>query len=185
VEYITRKGRSVQGQVLALIKSTDSPISTRQLAIKLNVSWHTVQHYCFELLLKNEIDRLRVGTTHAWHKVKHNAIVEETNNRKYFSPLSSERSGTKSSKTNFFRYRNESTSLNDTEKRLDQELQKTIDQQITDLLEQIGELQKKKEPQKVKEVYSTATGIPIFDMWLSIQQSVTSSKKYLRYGIVQ
>lgn len=50
------------------IEHVGNPISTRQLAINLCLSWHTAQQYCLELLLKGKIDRLTIGGSHIWLK---------------------------------------------------------------------------------------------------------------------
>lgn len=50
------------------IEHAENPISTRQLAINLCLSWHTAQQYCLELLLKGKIDRLTIGGSHIWIK---------------------------------------------------------------------------------------------------------------------
>lgn len=64
---MTRKGLCVQEQILDIIRE-GNPLSTSQLAQHLKVSWHTVQHYCFELVFKGKIDKLTVGSSHIWIK---------------------------------------------------------------------------------------------------------------------
>lgn len=63
---ITRKGRLVQEQILDSIIGEAYPISTRQICLKLGYSWHTIQQYCLELLVKKRINRLEVAGTHLW-----------------------------------------------------------------------------------------------------------------------
>ncbi|MBI5072718.1 hypothetical protein HZA99_02780 [Candidatus Woesearchaeota archaeon] len=63
---ITRKGRVVQEQILVCIQRENSPLSTLQLSSKLGFAWHTIQHYCIELLFRKKIDRLEIAGRHIW-----------------------------------------------------------------------------------------------------------------------
>lgn len=65
---MTRKGNKVQKRIMRMLLKKSRPFSTREIALKLRLSWHTVQEHCLELLNKGEIERMRIGTTHVWMK---------------------------------------------------------------------------------------------------------------------
>jgi DNA-binding transcriptional regulator YhcF (GntR family) len=65
---ITRKGMRVQELLLERIEKEEYPISTRQLALALQLSWHTVQEYCLKLQLKKKIHGFRTAGSYLWTK---------------------------------------------------------------------------------------------------------------------
>jgi len=63
---------------LDLIKKEVDPVSTREICLKLNYSWHTVYRYCLELFAVGKIDKLSTKGPHLWmqngifsKKIKH------------------------------------------------------------------------------------------------------------------
>ena len=63
---ITRKGVRVQELLLERIEKEDHLISTRQLALILNLSWHTVQQHCLSLQVKKKIDGFQIAGSYLW-----------------------------------------------------------------------------------------------------------------------
>jgi hypothetical protein len=66
VSYITRKGKVIQEHILEYIQSVEHAVSTRQIALKLEYSWITIQNHCLELTLSKKIDRLPFPGAHLW-----------------------------------------------------------------------------------------------------------------------
>ena len=62
---ITKKGLVVQERILDVLKE-ESPLSTRQLALKLNLSWHTVQQHCLHLSLKKKLSNFELAGSYIW-----------------------------------------------------------------------------------------------------------------------
>ncbi len=62
---ITKKGLLVQSRVLDALKE-ESPLSTRQLALKLNLSWHTVQQHCLQLFIKKKLKHFELAGSYIW-----------------------------------------------------------------------------------------------------------------------
>ncbi len=62
---ITKKGLIVQESILNVLKE-ESPLSTRQLALKLSISWHTAQQHCLHLLVKKKIEHLELAGSYVW-----------------------------------------------------------------------------------------------------------------------
>ena len=72
---MTKKGDKIQKKIIRILLKEERPLSTRELAMKFDISWHTVQQYCLELLASGKLERLRIGTTHAW-MLKKEKIVD-------------------------------------------------------------------------------------------------------------
>ena len=80
---ITKKGLIVQERILDALKE-ESPLSTRQLALKLNLSWHTVQQHCLHLSLKKKLSNFELAGSYIWlvSESKINVENQKTENEK-------------------------------------------------------------------------------------------------------
>jgi hypothetical protein len=59
--------RGVEQAVLKLVRDTaPRPVSTREIAGKLKIAWHTADRYCLKLQLKSELDSFTIGKSTAW-----------------------------------------------------------------------------------------------------------------------
>ena len=111
----------MQEQLLSYLETVDNPITTRQLALRLGVSWHTIQHYCLELHAKKKIGQFSSSGFYYWTKKavhqenKDNVIENER--KKLISILENE---------------------------LDKEIDVEIDAEIETLLREIEELKQRK-----------------------------------------
>jgi hypothetical protein len=137
---ITRKGRIVQEQILDCIEKAENPVSTRQLALQLGYSWHTVQQYCFELLLKKKIDRIPLAGSHVWivkGRYTSTPLQNNSDKSKYLEGIPQQK---------------------EAEKKLVDAVDKALDEEIAELLQQLQyqlgrkvEQQKKEEKEKVQK----------------------------------
>ena len=67
---VTRKqklGKSIDQDILNTLKSSKNPISTRDLSIKINRAWYSVQTHCLRLQLDNKITGFKVTNINVWH----------------------------------------------------------------------------------------------------------------------
>jgi len=62
--------KEVGKNILALLKQSPRPLTTRELAAKLNVAWHTADRYCLKLQLKNKVANYTIGKATAWYAKK-------------------------------------------------------------------------------------------------------------------
>ncbi len=70
---VTRKaklGREIDQEILNALKSSKNPISTRDLAIKINRAWYSVQTHCLKLQLKGKINGFNVTNINVWETKK-------------------------------------------------------------------------------------------------------------------
>lgn len=58
--------KSLDKVLLKVLEDSTKPISTRDLALKAKVSWHTADRYCLKLQLQGLIDSFTVGKSTAW-----------------------------------------------------------------------------------------------------------------------
>ena len=84
---ITKKGLLVQSRVLDALKE-ESPLSTRQLALKLNLSWHTVQQHCLHLFIKKKLKHFELAGSYIWllSESKKGREKKKTENETKISP---------------------------------------------------------------------------------------------------
>ncbi|MBT4539152.1 HTH domain-containing protein [Candidatus Woesearchaeota archaeon] len=62
--------KEVAKQIVRLLNASKQPISTREIAEKLNIAWHTADRNCLKLQLKKKVDCFTIGKATAWFKVK-------------------------------------------------------------------------------------------------------------------
>lgn len=63
-----KRGRKIELDILKVIKSLKTPISTREICLKINRAWHTVDRHCLKLQLAGKIIGFKVGNVNAWVK---------------------------------------------------------------------------------------------------------------------
>jgi DNA-binding transcriptional regulator YhcF (GntR family) len=71
---ITSKGERIKNKILKCIEQENAPLSTRQIAIKIKYSWHTLQQRCLELEVKGKIQHIKIAGSHLWSKKQTNEL---------------------------------------------------------------------------------------------------------------
>jgi len=69
----TRKaklGKKIDNEILAAIQKSENPLSTRDLALKINRAWHSVQTHCLKLQLKGKLLGFTVSNINIWQAKK-------------------------------------------------------------------------------------------------------------------
>jgi len=54
-------GRDIQKKIVKVLRDSENPVSTRDLALKIGRAWHSVQHHCFRLQIAGKIHGFQVG----------------------------------------------------------------------------------------------------------------------------
>lgn len=57
---------SIDGSIINLLKSEKRPLSTREISIKVGVSWHPVMNHCLRLQLAGKVECFTIGKSTAW-----------------------------------------------------------------------------------------------------------------------
>jgi hypothetical protein len=52
--------------ILQVISESENPVSTREISLKLERSWHSIQYRCLRLQLSGRIHGFRVGRMNLW-----------------------------------------------------------------------------------------------------------------------
>ena len=66
---VTRKaklGSEIDQEILNTLKSSKNPISTRDLALKINRAWYSVQTHCLRLQIDDKIEGFKVTNINVW-----------------------------------------------------------------------------------------------------------------------
>ena len=69
----TRKaklGKRIDREILTALKTSQNPLSTRDLALKIGRAWYSVQAHCLKLQLKGEINGFTVTNINIWEMKK-------------------------------------------------------------------------------------------------------------------
>ncbi|MFH1682492.1 MAG: hypothetical protein ABIA37_01725 [Candidatus Woesearchaeota archaeon] len=61
--------RELDQDIFRLIKNSPRPISTLEIAHKLNIAWHTADRHCLKLQLKKQVDFFTIGKATAWFSI--------------------------------------------------------------------------------------------------------------------
>jgi DNA-binding Lrp family transcriptional regulator len=61
-----KRQKGIDTKILDLLNSEPRPISTRELAIKAKLSWHTVINHCLRLQIKGRLDGYKIGNINVW-----------------------------------------------------------------------------------------------------------------------
>jgi hypothetical protein len=66
-----KRSKKIQRHILTFLSKNDTPVSTREIALKISRAWHSVQLNCMKLQLEGRIEGIRIGNINAWVKRKH------------------------------------------------------------------------------------------------------------------
>jgi len=61
-----KRGINIDVKIIDFIKKQIHPISTREIAITLNLSWHTAINHCLRLQLSKKIEGYKIGNINVW-----------------------------------------------------------------------------------------------------------------------
>lgn len=61
---------NIRNNILKIIYNSDKPVSTREIGLKINRAWHSIQTYCLKLQLEGKIEGFKVGNMNLWIKKK-------------------------------------------------------------------------------------------------------------------
>ncbi len=61
-----KMNNSIDKKILDLLKSSDKPLSTREISLKIKKAWHTVNAHCLRLQLEGKIKVIRAGNITLW-----------------------------------------------------------------------------------------------------------------------
>lgn len=71
---ITRKAKlahKIDSEIVSVLKSSKNPVSTRDLALRVNRAWHSVQAHCLKLQIKGEVNGFNISNINVWEIKKH------------------------------------------------------------------------------------------------------------------
>ncbi|MBI4177112.1 MAG: hypothetical protein HY516_01990 [Candidatus Aenigmarchaeota archaeon] len=58
--------KSIDVAVLKILRGSENPVSTREIAIKINRAWHSVNTHCMQLQLEGKLERLKISNLNLW-----------------------------------------------------------------------------------------------------------------------
>jgi predicted ArsR family transcriptional regulator len=58
--------KDLKEKILEVLKNSNKPLSTDEIASKLKISWHTVMRHCLDLELQDKLSKFIIGRISAW-----------------------------------------------------------------------------------------------------------------------
>ena len=58
--------KDIEANILKILGSSDSPVSTREISLKIKMAWQTIDRHCLKLELKGRVKSFRIGNINAW-----------------------------------------------------------------------------------------------------------------------
>ena len=62
----TINSKNIEENILKILQESIKPLSTQEIAIKLDKSWHTVIRHCLDLEIKGKLFKFNMGRISAW-----------------------------------------------------------------------------------------------------------------------
>ena len=63
-------GIKIESDILKVLHEAETPISTRDIALKIERAWHSVQSHCFRLQIAGKINGYRISNLNVWELKK-------------------------------------------------------------------------------------------------------------------
>jgi len=64
--YVKKRGESIDIKIIGFLKKQIHPISTREISINVQLSWHTVINHCLRLQMAGKIYGYKIGNLNVW-----------------------------------------------------------------------------------------------------------------------
>jgi repressor of nif and glnA expression len=58
--------KNIEELIFRILNESDKPLSTQEISIKIDKSWHTVIRHCLDLEIKGKIFKFKMGRVSAW-----------------------------------------------------------------------------------------------------------------------
>lgn len=66
IGFKEKRAKEIDKRILELLKKEGKPVSTREIAMKVNVAWHTIDRHCLRLQMTNALDGYRISNINVW-----------------------------------------------------------------------------------------------------------------------
>jgi len=62
--------KNIEASIFRILNESNKPLSTQEIATKLDKSWHTVIRHCLDLEIKGKLFKFKMGRISAWQVKK-------------------------------------------------------------------------------------------------------------------
>ncbi len=62
--------KNIEENILDILLKSEKPLSTAEIALKLDKSWHTIIRYCLDLEITGKIFKFSIGRISVWQVKK-------------------------------------------------------------------------------------------------------------------
>lgn len=57
---------TIDYQILKVLEKSEHPLTTKEIGLRIDRSWHTVQEHCLRLQLAGKVSCFRAGRANLW-----------------------------------------------------------------------------------------------------------------------
>jgi repressor of nif and glnA expression len=62
-------GNQIEKDIIKVINSSEHPVSSREIALKINRAWHSVNTHCLRLQITGKVNGYKIGNMNVWSKI--------------------------------------------------------------------------------------------------------------------
>ena len=63
---VKRRAAKIDRDILKILSSSERPVSTRDIGVKIDRAWHSVMNHCLRLQLKGRINGYKISNMNVW-----------------------------------------------------------------------------------------------------------------------
>lgn len=57
---------TIDKAIIKVLKESKNPVSTREIALRINKAWHTVNSHCLRLQVAGKIEEIKMSNINFW-----------------------------------------------------------------------------------------------------------------------
>lgn len=58
--------KSMDVDIIKILKESENPVSTREIALKIGRAWHSVNTHCMQLQIDGKVEKFKISNLNLW-----------------------------------------------------------------------------------------------------------------------
>ena len=58
--------KGIDYQILKVLEKSEHPLTTKEIGLRVDRSWHTIQEHCLRLQISGKLSSFRAGRVNLW-----------------------------------------------------------------------------------------------------------------------
>lgn len=64
--FIEKRSKGIDNDIVTFLKKQVHPVSTREISVSLQLSWHTAINHCLRLQILGKIEGYKIANLNVW-----------------------------------------------------------------------------------------------------------------------